>query len=189
MYEPAPRWSHSTVLVGDKLFLWGGLQRDLPVVSCDGPEKERFTSLVNVFHLRNGCWQQRKTRGKPPRGVINYSSSVIGKRIFYFGGHCGHSKCFHNSITALDTEKMVWEEIKSEGKIPMEKNSCGMVSFQDGGDDFLFLVGGVGKFPLSPPPQFKYSPWNGSSMCGRTNEQHIFSLQAGKRRVIVPIAM
>lgn len=179
MYEPGPRLSHSTVLVGDKLFLWGGLQKDLPTV-CDGPEKERFTSFVEVFHLRNGCWQQRKTRGKPHLGAINYSSVVIGKKIFYFGGHCGHTGCFHNNITALNTEKMMWEEIPSKGKEPMKKNSCGMVSFEDGGKEFLFLVGGVGEVPSSPPPQFKYSPWKDSSVCGRTNEQHIFSLLAGE---------
>lgn len=180
-HQPAPRHCHRTVRLGDKLYVWGGLQRKLPVV-CDGPEKERFTSVVDVFHLRSGCWQQRNTRGKPPRGVANYSCVAIGTRIFYFGGHCGHTECFHNNITALDTESMTWEELTPTSEVyrgegPMKKNSCGMIPLPD---NLLYIVGGVGKFPSTPPPQFQYTPQISGSKYGRTNEQHIFSLQTGE---------
>ena len=51
----------------------------------------------------------------------------------------------------------------------MKKESCGMVAFKDGKQDFLFVVGGYGPTPSSRQPgaQYEYN---------RTNEQHVFSL-------------
>ena len=47
-YQPAPRYEHVAAAVEGKLYVWGGLRRDLPVVH-DGPEKTAITSIVDIL--------------------------------------------------------------------------------------------------------------------------------------------
>ena len=49
--EPVPRYGHVAAAVEQKLYLWGGLRRDLPAVH-DGPTKTAITSVVDVLDLQ-----------------------------------------------------------------------------------------------------------------------------------------
>jgi len=46
--EPAARFGHVAAAVNGKLYLWGGLRRDLPKIH-DGPSKTKLTSVVDVL--------------------------------------------------------------------------------------------------------------------------------------------
>ena len=48
LYEPAPRYAHVAAAVEGKLYVWGGMRRDLPKLH-DGPEKTAITSVVDVL--------------------------------------------------------------------------------------------------------------------------------------------
>ena len=48
LYNPPARCGHVAVAVEDKLYVWGGLTRDLPEIH-DGPAKTAFTSVVYVL--------------------------------------------------------------------------------------------------------------------------------------------
>ena len=60
---------HSTAVVDNQLYLWGGDQHGMPRVH-DSAEKRQFFSSVEVFDVNTGCWEQRTTRGTPPLGVM-----------------------------------------------------------------------------------------------------------------------
>ena len=47
-YEPAPTRGHVAAAVGGKLYVWGGLRRDLPAVH-DAPAKTAITSVVDIL--------------------------------------------------------------------------------------------------------------------------------------------
>ena len=47
-YEPAPRYAHVAAAVEGKLYVWGGMRRDLPAVH-DGPTKTAITSVVDIL--------------------------------------------------------------------------------------------------------------------------------------------
>ena len=49
--EPVPRCGHVAAAVEQKLFLWGGMRKDLPAVH-DGPTKTAITSVVDVLDLQ-----------------------------------------------------------------------------------------------------------------------------------------
>ena len=51
LVEPAPRFGHVAAAVEQKLYLWGGMRRDLPVVH-DSPTKTALTSVVDVLDLQ-----------------------------------------------------------------------------------------------------------------------------------------
>ena len=194
-YEPAARTFHRTVLVGDKLFVWGGLQDSLPEVHHSA-DKQEFLSDVDVFELRTGLWEWSTTIGNTPLGVAAYSCAAVGELAYYFGGLCGHGEnCLHNSLFALDTSRLKWSEIVPTSERveagPMRKAWCGMVAFKtEDGEDMLFVVGGHGIFPDVRQPGAHYVPddkdddddsddeLESGIVKGRTNEHHMVSLPA-----------
>ena len=199
---PPERTFHRSVVVQDKVYIWGGLQDDLPEVH-DSPQKQEFLSEIDVFELRTGAWENITTIGEVPLGVAAYACTAVGDLVYYFGGLCGHGEdCLHNSLSSLNTKLLKWTEIvpttESVENSPMRKTWCGMVPFKSEGDleegeeDLLLVVGGHGIFPKSKQPGADYIPdeKNGDSdsdddeeeeetpvVKGRTNEHHIMSLQ------------
>ena len=62
--------------------MWGGSEPGLPLVH-DSYEKRTFTSRLKVFHLPSGQWIIKTTSGNPPLGVMGYSCSTVGDKIYY----------------------------------------------------------------------------------------------------------
>ena len=178
-YVPTKRSDHSTHIVGDYLYMWGGSIDGLPRVH-DNEVKWRMTSVIELFHLPTGRWEQRPTNGKPPLGISSYASTVISKRIYYFGGHCNHGQCRHNSLYSLITDSLRWNELfpTNPSMGPTMKSHCGMISLAFNNMDCLLVVGGIGPRPTSPHPGAQYN------ICGdtvRTNEHHYYQLSSGKK--------
>ena len=146
----------------------------------DSAEKQTFLSSVEVFNVNTGCWDQRTTRGTPPLGVWNYSCVAVGNDLYYFGGECGHSGCYHNSVHTLSTSTLQWRMLApttSEDGAPMKKRSCGAVHFTDEEEDLLFVVGGCGPTPSARQRGAQYKQ---SVSYVYTNEQHIFCLSTSE---------
>ena len=181
-YVPTKRYDHSTHIVGDYLYMWGGYIDGLPEVH-DNEVKRRMTSVIELFHLPTGRWEQRPTNGKPPLGVYKYASSVISNRIYYFGGDCNHVGCHHNSLNSLITDSLTWNELfpTNPSMGPMMKSDCGMISLTFNKVDYLLVVGGIGRRPTSPQPGAQYS--NKGILGGNvfTNEHHYYQLSSGKK--------
>ena len=182
--EPAGRDEHSTAVVDNQLYLWGGYQDGMPQVH-DSAEKRQFFSSVEVFDVNTGCWEQRTTRGTPPLGVKGYSCVAVRNELHYFGGWCGHSgNCYHNSVHTLSTSTLQWRMLApstTEAGAPMQKEWCGMVHFTDREEDLLYVVGGYGlAAPSSPQHGAQYQLAYGDSVDVHTNEQHIFSLSTSE---------
>ena len=74
--KPAGRYDHSTAVVDNQLYLWGGYQYGMSQVH-DSAKKRWYFSSVEVFNLNNGCWEQRTIHGTPPLGVQGYSCVVL----------------------------------------------------------------------------------------------------------------
>ena len=179
--EPAGRCNHSTAVVDNQLYLWGGYQPGTPQVH-NSANKRRFFSSVEVFKVNTGCWEQRTTRGTPPLGVDGYSCVAVRNELHYFGGWCGHSGgCYHNSVHTLRTSTLQWRMLApstTEGGAPMQKRHCGMVHFTDKEENLLYVVGGYGHAAPSLPQHGAQYQQYGSGV--HTNEQHIFSLSTSE---------
>ena len=178
--ELAGRRRHSTAVVGEEVYLWGGGQDGLPRVH-DSAEKRAFLSSVEVFNVNTGCWEQRTTRGTPPLGVWGYSCVAVRNDLYYFGGGCGHDVCFYNSVHTLSTSTLQWRMLApttSEDGAPMKKSGCGVVHFTDEEEDLLFVVGGYGPTPSSHQHGARYR--QARKGYSNTNEQHIFCLSTSE---------
>ena len=183
-YVPVKRSSHSTHIVGDYLYMWGGDIDGLPVVH-DNEEKQRMTSVLEIFHLTSGIWEQKPTNGKPPLGVRGYASTVIGSRIYYFGGHCSHENCRHNSLNSLTTDSFTWKELfpTNSRMGPMMKSCSGMIPLKFNEEYYLMIVGGIGLRPVFPQPGARYSDKGIIGGYVRTNEHHYYQLSTGKTTI------
>uniref|UniRef100_A0A1X7SJ30 Rab9 effector protein with kelch motifs n=1 Tax=Amphimedon queenslandica TaxID=400682 RepID=A0A1X7SJ30_AMPQE len=115
-YQPVGREEHSTVKVGDYLYMWGGVGSGVDY------------DVMEVYHLPTGAWDQKPITGTPPRGILNYSSVAIGKDVYYFGGYDGFG--YHNNLHCFNMDSFKWRELSpsSSDHGPMKKAYCGMVS-------------------------------------------------------------
>ena len=180
-YEPVPRLGHATATVGHKMYLWAGWQKGFPG-EHSSPEKTKLSSVVDVFDLQTGEWEQLPTSGSPPLGVRGYSCTSVGQSIYYFGGWCGHEWCRHNTLHRLDTQSLTWHEVTSTNPLraPMKKNHCGMVDFKEGEEELLFICNGAGLLCTAGQEEALYIPWKDNPDYGWTNEVHLFSIDKSK---------
>ena len=134
-YEPAKRHYHSTVIVGDCLYMWGG-NREHNIKT-----ERRDSSFVEVLHLPTGRWEQKPTTGDPPLGISEYAAVAIGNEIFYYGGHISHDQ-YDDVLYSLNVDTLKWRKVvptnSKDG--PKEKNDCGMIAVKIEGDDYLVII-------------------------------------------------
>ena len=153
------RETHSTVKVGDYLYMWGGVGS---VVH----------DVMDVYHLPTGAWDQKPTTSTPPPGTWAYSSIAIGKNLFYFGG------IYYNNVHSINVDSFHWKELSPSSSDcgPMMKAYCGMVSAHFDGEDYLAIIGGLGSSSLNTPKQ----PDAQYSAGGRCNEIHYYRISSGQ---------
>ena len=171
------RTNHSTILVRNKLYCWGGVQKDLPHVH-DSEDKRKITSTVNIYELQAFKWEKKSTTSNPPAGVLNYACTSIKNSVLYFGGGCKVLDCFHSNLYELNALTLNWNEIitTTTDNIPMRKCGCGMISFNINGEDQLFLSGGVEPSPLTKQRNAQYIPHANKPHLSYTNEIHCMNV-------------
>uniref|UniRef100_A0A1X7TBK4 Uncharacterized protein n=1 Tax=Amphimedon queenslandica TaxID=400682 RepID=A0A1X7TBK4_AMPQE len=138
-YEPAKRFWHSTVIVGDCLYMWGGV--DHPKEHNIEIER-RDSSFLEVLHLPTGRWEQKPTTGDPPLGIVNHAAAAIGNEIFYYGGHSTHWDYDDNVLYSLNFDTLKWRKVvptNSEDG-PMKKDYCGMIAVKIEEEDYLVII-------------------------------------------------
>ncbi|XP_019855582.1 PREDICTED: kelch domain-containing protein 1-like [Amphimedon queenslandica] len=172
-YEPLERESHSTVKVGDTLYMWGGVSS-----KSNG---EFALSVMELYHLPTGTWEQRPTTGNSPLGLFGYAAAAIGNKIFYFGGYSGNSAgTFYNSLHCFNVDAFNWKEISPNNSHlgPMKKCNCGMVAVQLNGEDYLAVIGGLGSVSSETPKQGDASYSTKETLTGYQicNEVHYFKI-------------
>ena len=185
-YQLGWRSQHTTAVVGEVLYCWGGFREGL-VGSHDSPTKRQCTSAIDAFNLLSGVWSSQPTRGTPPLGIIGVSCTTINNNIYYFGGYCGHDTCNHNSLNCLDTLTLQWKELQSTNNNSVSKRSFGgmIVMGSEGEPQQLLVIGGMASISTITQyhRQFQYFKMIGEFGVDdriRTNEQNIYNLSSGK---------
>ncbi len=165
---------HTNHVVGDNLIIWGGNTEGSPRPH----NSEELTSLSKLtqFHIPSLQWDTVTTTGTPPLGSMKYSSTLIGKNLYTFGGTCG-SDCCHNELHCLNTTNKVWKDIPTITTAttrPMKKCACALISYSYQGSDYLLALGGEGGKQL--PTQQQHSLYISNYGYYYTNEVHIMNI-------------
>ena len=165
VYEPSPRFSHSSVQVEDNAYLWGGITQD-----------SSRSEVINIFDCYSESWKKRSTTGIPPPGLERGEFTLLCDDLYYFGGFDG--KRYHNSLHKLQTRTLKWQDIKQANPAggPLPKAGCGMVAYQQQ----LAVIGGLCSTPTGPLQSgaefIKHSIFTGY---GWTNEFRLFGIKEG----------
>ena len=109
--KPSARYFHAMAVLGEAVVVVGGKD-----------DHNRFTD-VHVFNKdeRTSLWTQPNIKGSSPKPRSAHTISVVGSRIFVFGGHRDREK--FNDVHVLDTENMTWLHPSVTGAAPMKRNA------------------------------------------------------------------
>uniref|UniRef100_A0A1X7U7C3 Uncharacterized protein n=1 Tax=Amphimedon queenslandica TaxID=400682 RepID=A0A1X7U7C3_AMPQE len=168
IYQPVERYGHSTVQVGNHLYMWGGR---LP----DSEKMKSMHSVVEVCHVPSGEWVQKPTTGDPPLGVEGYAAAVIRNEIFFYGGYnFFHDKHYHDSLYSFNVDTFNWKELSptTSDPGPMMKSGSSMIAIKVNDEDYLAVIGGWGpssnNTPKQPGAQYseRYDEWISPTVTG-----------------------
>ncbi|XP_041632534.1 host cell factor isoform X2 [Drosophila kikkawai] len=125
--SPCPRLGHSFTMVGDKIFLFGGLANE-----SDDPKNNIPKYLNDLYildtrgvHSHNGKWIVPKTFGDspPPReshtGIAFTSKANGNLNLLIYGGMSG---CRLGDLWLLETESMTWAKPRTLGQAPLPRS-------------------------------------------------------------------
>ena len=181
---------HSTVVIRENLYCWGGDQQDLPAVH-DNEQKRKVTQFVSIFYIPKCKWDKRSTTGTPPAGIREYACTNLRTNILYFGGSCKPRDCFHNDLLELNTFIHNWREVFSsiDDNKPIPKRGCGIITFTSNAEDHVLVLGGFGLTPVSVQAHSEYIPNLSNPNHCYTNELHMMclSLSPGITSLTLPM--
>lgn len=103
-YQLNPRTRHSSIVIKDSLYCWGGDEHDLsrPFVT-DSKDMRKRASTVYIFYLSTFDSERALITGNPPEGVMGYACTSIENNLLYFGGSCKSLDCYHNNLHKLNS--------------------------------------------------------------------------------------
>ncbi|KHG02448.1 Rab9 effector protein with kelch motifs [Gossypium arboreum] len=109
---PGPRDSHSVVLVGTKMMVFGG---------TNGSEK---VNDLHVLDLVSKEWIRAECQGVVPSPRESHTATLIGEdKIVIFGGSGEGGANYLNDLHVLDLRTMRWTSPQVRGHIPAPRDS------------------------------------------------------------------
>ncbi|XP_021478389.1 tip elongation aberrant protein 1 isoform X2 [Oncorhynchus mykiss] len=117
---------HSSVSVGDNIYVYGGLLDGVP------------TDDLMVFNTVSLNWTPVKTTGTLPSARYNHTFAVVSEQVFMFGG-CAEDGCYYKDVHVLNTETLVWQRYGVKGESPL---ACAGQTLTAHHDKDIYLFGG-----------------------------------------------
>ncbi|CAM0142355.1 unnamed protein product [Umbelopsis sp. WA50703] len=123
---PRPIRAHTSVLVGELMFVFGG-----------SDHKGCFNTLY-ILELDTFTWSKPRTHGTPPPPCRAHSATYYAKqkKIFLFGG--GEGPVYYNDLYVLDTESLTWSIPTIAGESPSARRAHSTFVW----NDKLYVFGG-----------------------------------------------
>uniref|UniRef100_A0A158PKZ1 Kelch domain-containing protein 10 n=1 Tax=Angiostrongylus costaricensis TaxID=334426 RepID=A0A158PKZ1_ANGCS len=130
---PPSRDGHSAVVVGDRMYLFGGFEEDL----------QRFSQETYVFDFLTNRWSELNTSGQPPLWRDFHTAVAIDSKMYIFGGRSDHTGQFHSTrdmyderLKALDLRTGEWSDPICSGIGPTGRRSHSAWTY--GGKMYIF---------------------------------------------------
>ncbi|KAM6984661.1 uncharacterized protein FYW47_003826 [Aplochiton taeniatus] len=117
---------HSSVAVGDNIYVYGGLENGVP------------TDNLMVFNTVSLHWTPVKTTGTLPSARYNQTFALVGEQVFMFGG-CAADGSYYKDLHVLNTDTLVWQKCDAKGESPL---ACAGQTLSAHHDKDLYLFGG-----------------------------------------------
>lgn len=122
---PGPRDSHSTVLLGNNMIVFGG---------TSGSKKCNDLHILNLITKE---WTRLECGGTPPSPRESHSATLVDDvELVVFGGS-GEGECL-NDLHVLDLRTMRWTSPEVKGDIPVPRDSHSAIAI----GNKMFVYGG-----------------------------------------------
>ncbi|XP_067838423.1 rab9 effector protein with kelch motifs [Heptranchias perlo] len=118
--------NHSAALVGDNVFVFGGIQNG--AVSDD----------LFMFNTVSLTWTPVKTIGLTPAPRCNHTFATVGELLYLFGGSAVEN-LYYKDIHVLDTVTLTWSQCEVKGEGPSGR---GHHTFTSHHDKDIYIFGG-----------------------------------------------
>ncbi|KAK7356157.1 hypothetical protein VNO80_15423 [Phaseolus coccineus] len=106
---PVPRDSHSTLAIGNRLFVYGG--------DCG----DQYQGDVNVLDMDTMTWSRLKIQGSSPGVRAGHAALSIGTKVYVIGGV--GDKRYYNDIWVFDICTCSWAQLDIRGQPPQGRFS------------------------------------------------------------------
>jgi hypothetical protein len=115
--QPGSRDSHSAVIVGERMVIFGG---------TNGFKK---INELHVLDLQSGEWTQPAVEGNPPSARESHSATLVGdSKMVIFGGSGEGKGNYLNDVHVLDVKAMKWISPEVRGETPAKRDSHSAVA-------------------------------------------------------------
>ncbi len=122
---PSARNGHTTVLIGSRLFVFGG------------GDKADLLNELWVLDAHTGQWSQPPTTGESPPARSRHTCALADKRLFVWGGIGGGV-----DMWVLEPESMVWSCVDALGDVPSSRFGHTCTVIDPLASPRLFVLGG-----------------------------------------------
>lgn len=124
---PGPRDSHSAVIVGHKMIVFGG---------TNGFKK---VNDIHILDLLTNIWVRPECKGNPPSPRESHTATLFGDdRLLIFGGSGEGDANYLNDLHILDLRTMRWSSPEVKGDFPVPRDSHTTLAI----GNKLFVYGG-----------------------------------------------
>ncbi|KAJ7973263.1 BTB-kelch protein [Quillaja saponaria] len=124
---PVPRDSHSTVAVGNKLFVYGGDSGD------------HYHGNADMLDMETMTWTRLTVQGSSPGVRAGHAAVTIGTKVYVIGGV--GDKHYYNDVWILDVSICSWTQLNICGQQPQGQFSHTAVI----ADSDIVIYGGCGE--------------------------------------------
>lgn len=132
---PGARDGHSACVLGKAMYIFGGYEQ---LADC-------FSNEIHKLDTSNMCWSLVNARGTPARWRDFHSATIIGTKMFVFGGRADRFGPFHsnneiycNKIKIFDTETNSWMNTHTAQLMPEGRRSHSAFAY----NGELYIFGG-----------------------------------------------
>ncbi|KAG5261767.1 hypothetical protein AALO_G00288110 [Alosa alosa] len=123
---PLRTLNHSSVAVGDNIYVYGGLLDGVPIDN------------LMMFNTVSMLWTPVRTTGNIPSPRYNHTLAAVGEQIFLYGG-CGEDECYYKDIYVLGTGSLEWQQWEVKGESPVSGAGQTLTAHRD---KDIYLFGG-----------------------------------------------
>ncbi|RUS22386.1 hypothetical protein BC937DRAFT_89461 [Endogone sp. FLAS-F59071] len=144
---PLGRFGHSAVVVGSRMFIFGGqvddhYLNDLIVFDVN-TRKNSYLIFILYRHLNTVTstapqWDFVVAGNEAPAGRRGHISAYHDGKVYIFGGRDGEA--FYNDLWAYDIQYNAWSQIQATNYIPSPRESAAATIV----DDVIYVFGGRG---------------------------------------------
>ncbi|KAJ8765993.1 hypothetical protein K2173_020509 [Erythroxylum novogranatense] len=123
---PVARGGHSATLVGSRLIIFGGEDRN-----------RRLLNDVHVLDLVTMTWDVAEATQTPPAPRFDHTAAIHADRYLVIFGGCSHS-IFFNDLHVLDLQSMEWSQPEIQGDVVTPRAGHAGIAI----DENWYIVGG-----------------------------------------------